>query len=136
LGPAPAGPKGIGTIAGVSGYAVMKGSPNKDLAIQFLEYLTRPDVQVKISKGTGGFIPPVQEAIDYLGDDPTDEVITKAILVLENGIASGVPAGNYQDWGAVKKCLDDLFEDTLLAGQEVTQERADAAQACIDALLK
>ena len=136
LGPAPTGPVGVGTIAGVSGYGVMKNAPNEELAIQFLEYLTRPDIQVKISKGTGGFIPPVQEAIDYLGDDPTDEVIKKAILVLENGIASGVPGGDYQDWGAVKKCLDDVFEDTLLAGQEVTQERADAAQACIDALLK
>ncbi len=136
LGPAPAGPAGIGTIAGVSGYAITKGSSNYDLAVSFLEYLTRPDVQVELAKGTGGFIPPVQEAIDFLGEDPTDEVIKKAILVLENGIASGVPAGNYQDWGAVKACLDDLFEDTLLVGEEVSQERADAAQACIDGLLK
>jgi len=136
LGPAPAGPKGKGSIAGVSGYAVMKGAPNEDLAIAFLEYLTRPDVQVKISKGTGGFIPPVKEAIDYLGTDPTDEVIKKAILVLNNGVVSGVPAGNYQDWGAVKKCFDDAFEDTILAGKDMTQDRADQVQACVDGLLK
>ena len=61
----------------------MKGSANYDLAVEFLEYLTRPDIQVKIAKGTGGFIPPVQEAIDYLGDEAIDEVINKAVLVLK-----------------------------------------------------
>jgi multiple sugar transport system substrate-binding protein len=120
----------------VSGYAIMKGSANYDLALQFLEYLTRPDVQVKLAKGTGGFIPPVQEAIDYLGNEAIDEVINKAVLVLENGVVSGVPAGNYQDWGAVKACFDDVFEDTILTGADVTQERLDEAQDCIDSLLK
>ena len=110
LAPAPGGPEGIGTIAGVSGYAVMEDAPNYDLAVQFLEYLTRPDVQVKLAKGTGGFIPPVEEAIEYLGDEAIDEVINKAILVLNNGVVSGVPAGDYQDWGAVKMCFDDVFE--------------------------
>jgi multiple sugar transport system substrate-binding protein len=136
LAPAPTGPVGTGSIAGVSGYGIMKGSANYDLAVTFLEYLTRPDIQVKIAKGTGGFIPPVQEAMEYLGDEAIDEVINKAVLVLENGVVSGVPASLYQDWGAVKKCYDDVFEDTILAGGDVTQERLDEAQACIDGLLK
>ena len=136
LAPAPSGSKGIGTIAGVSGYAIMKGAPNYDLAVAFLEYLTRPDIQVKIAKGTGGFIPPVQEALDYVGDEAIDEVISKAVLVLESGIASGVPGYLYQDWGSVKVCFDDVFEDTILPGKDVTQARLDAAQACVDGLLK
>jgi multiple sugar transport system substrate-binding protein len=136
LAPAPSGPNGIGSIAGVSGYGVMKGSANYDLAIQFLEYLTRPDIQVKIAKGTGGFIPPVEEAIDFLGDEAIDEVINKAVLVLNNGVVSGVPAGNYQDWGAVKQCYDDVYAEVLDTGGEITQERLDEAQACIDGLLK
>ena len=135
LAPAPIGSKGIGTIAGVSGYAIMKGAPNYDLAVDFLEYLTRPEIQVKIAKGTGGFIPPVQEALDYMGDEAIDEVIAKAVLVLENGIASGVPGYLYQDWGAVKVCFDDVFEDTILPGNTVDQARLDTAQACVDALL-
>ncbi len=135
LAPAPTGPVGTGSIAGVSGYAVMKGSANYDLAVMFLEYLTRPDVQVKIAKGTGGFIPPVEEALQFLGDEAIDEVINKAVLVLENGVVSGVPAGDYQDWGAVKKCYDDIFEDTILAGLDITQDRLDEGQACVDALL-
>ncbi|MFV1949439.1 MAG: ABC transporter substrate-binding protein [Anaerolineales bacterium] len=136
LAPAPSGPAGIGSIAGVSGYAIMKGTANYDLALSFLEYLTRPDIQVKLAKGTGGFIPPVEEAREYLGDEAIDEVINKAVLVLNNGVVSGVPAYLYQDWGAVKACYDDVFEDTILAGLDVTQERLDEAEACIVALLK
>jgi len=136
LAPAPMGPSGIGSIAGVSGYAIMKGSANYDLAVEFLEYLTRPDIQVKIAKGTGGFIPPVLEAQEYLGNEAIDEVINKAILVLENGVVSGVPGYLYQDWGSVKQCFDDVFADTIFAGMDVTQERLDEAQACVDGLLK
>jgi multiple sugar transport system substrate-binding protein len=136
LAPAPIGSEGIGTIAGVSGYAIMKGAPHHDLAVMFLEYITRPDIQVKIAKGTGGFIPPVQEALQYMGDEAIDEVIAKAVLVLEQGIASGVPGYLYQDWGAVKQCFDDMFEDTILAGNDVDQARADEAHSCIDGLLK
>jgi multiple sugar transport system substrate-binding protein len=135
LAPAPTGPTGTGSIAGVSGYAIMKGSQNYDLAVMFLEYVTRPDIQVKIAKGTGGFIPPVLEAMQFLGDEAIDEVINKAVLVLENGVVSGVPASLYQDWGAVKACFDDVFEDTILEGADVTPERLDAAQACVDGLL-
>jgi hypothetical protein len=74
--------------------------------------------------------------MDYLGDEAIDEVINMAVLVLENGVVSGVPGYLYQDWGAVKQCFDDVFEDTILAGLDVTPERLDAAQACIDGLLK
>ena len=136
LAPAPSGPTGIGSIAGVSGYAVMKGSANYDLAIAFLEYLTRPEIQVKLAKGTGGFIPPVEEARDYIGDEAIDEVINKAVLVLEKGVVSGVPGYLYQDWGAVKDCFDSIFEETILPGGDVTQDVLDAGQACVDGLLK
>ena len=137
LAPAPIGPNGIGTIAGVSGYAIMKGSENYDLAVQFLEYLTRPDIQVKIAKGTGGFIPPVQEAVDYMGEEAVDEVITKALLVLDKGVASGVPSYLYQDWGSVKQVFDDVFVDMVLNGDgTVDQARLDAAADELTALEK
>jgi multiple sugar transport system substrate-binding protein len=137
LAPAPAGPTGVGSIAGVSGYAILKGAPNYDLAVEFLEYITRPDIQVKLAKGTGGFIPPVEEAIDYLGDEAIDEVINKAVLVLNNGVVSGVPAALYQDWGAVKQVFDDVFEQMILGGDgTVDQALLDDAALKLDALLK
>ncbi|MBA7574446.1 hypothetical protein ES708_16252 [subsurface metagenome] len=137
VAPAPEGPAGIGSIAGVSGYGIMKGAPHKELAIKFLEFITRPDMQVKISKGTGGFIPPVEEALNYLGDDPEDEVVAKAIMVLSKGRVSGVPGGDYQDWGAVKKVFDDVFLAMVLNGDgTVDTALLEKAQADLDALRK
>jgi len=137
VAPAPEGPAGIGSIAGVSGYGIMKDAPNKELAIKFLEFITRPDMQVKIAKGTGGFIPPVEEALNYLGDDPEDEVVAKAIMVLSKGRVSGVPGGDYQDWGAVKKVFDDVFVEMVLNGDgTVDAALLNEAQAKLDALKK
>ncbi len=137
IAPMPSGPAGIGSIAGVSGYGIMKNAPHKELAVKFLEYITRPDIQVKISKGTGGFIPPVVEALNYLGDDPSDEVIAKAIMVLENGKVSGVPGGQFQDWGAVKKVFDDIFVDMILNGNgTVDQAFLDKAKVALDKIRK
>ena len=115
----------------------MKDAPNYDLAVAFLEYVTRPDIQVKIAKGTGGFIPPVQEAIDYIGNEAIDEVINKAVMVLDNGVVSGVPGYLFQDWGAVKKVFDDVFEDMILGGDgTVDQARLDAGAEELEALKK
>jgi multiple sugar transport system substrate-binding protein len=137
LAPTPEGPAGIGSIAGVSGYGIMKGAPNKELAIKFLEYITRPDMQVKIAKGTGGFIPPVEEALNYLGDDPEDEIIAKAVMVLSKGRVSGVPSGEYTDWSAVKKVFDDVFVAMVLDGDgTVDTVLLNEAQAKLDALRK
>ncbi len=137
LGPAPAGPNGIGTIAGVSGYGIMNGAPNRDLAIEFVKYMSGPEIQVKISKGTGGFIPPVEESLAYLGNEAVDEVINKALLVLANGIPSGVPGSDYQDWGAVKQVFDDVFKDMIVNGDgTVNQAMLDEAAAKIEALKK
>ena len=137
LGPAPYGPAGIGTIAGVSGYAIVKGAPHKEIAEKFLEYITRPEIQVKLSKGTGGFIPPVEEAVKYLGTDAEDEVINKALLVLQNGVTSGVPSSDYQDWGAVKQVFDDVFHTMILKGDgTVDQALLDEAQAKLESMKK
>ena len=137
LAPAPSGPTGIGSIAGVSGYAIPVGAPNRELAIAFLEYITRPDIQVKLAKGTGGFIPPVDEARDYLGDEAIDEVINKAVLVLNNGVVSGVPGYLYQDWGAVKAVCDDVFKAMVLEGDgTVDQALLDSSADALKALLK
>ncbi|MBC8508365.1 MAG: extracellular solute-binding protein [Anaerolineales bacterium] len=136
IAPAPIGTKGSGTLAGVSGYAITKGSANYDSAIKFLEYLTRPDIQVKIAKGIGGFIPPVQEATHNLGDEAIDQILEKGIMTLNRAVVSGVPAGDYQDWGAVKQCFDEIFDDTLFIGAEITQDRLDQGQSCVDSLLK
>ncbi len=136
IAPAPRGPEGIGSIAGTSGFAVLKGAPNRDLALKFIEYMTRPEIAVKVARGTGGFLPPIDEAIEILGDSPVDEVIKKGVLVLQNGIVSGVPAADYTSWGAVKQVYDDVFADMIIGTGVYDQARIDAAQAELEALKK
>jgi multiple sugar transport system substrate-binding protein len=137
VGPAPSGPSGVGTIAGAHGVGIVEGSPNVDAAVQLVEYLTRPEIQVKMNKGTGGFLPVVAEAIEFLGDDPTDEIIRKALIVLEKGIPSFLPVADFEDWGAVKKVFDDIFTAIILGGDgTVDQAVLDDGQAQIDALRK
>jgi multiple sugar transport system substrate-binding protein len=137
VGPAPSGPSGVGTIAGAHGLGIVAGTANEEGALLLVEYLTRPDVQVKMNKGTGGFVPVVAEAIDYLGDDPTDEIIRKALIVLNEGVPSYLPVADFQDWGAVKQLFDDVFVDVILGGDgTVDQAYLDEKQAELDALRK
>lgn len=133
---APKGPKGIGSIAGVSGFGVPVGAENRDLALKFIEFMTRPDIAVKVARGTGGFLPPIDEAIAVLGDSPVDEVIKKGVMVLQTGVVSGVPGSAYTSWGAVKQVYDDVFAEMILGTGVYDKALIDAAQAKLEALKK
>lgn len=137
VGPAPFGSEGVGTIAGAHGLGIVEGSANYDSAVQLVEYLTRPEVQTKMNKGTGGFIPVVAEAVEFLGDDPADEIIIKALIVLNLGIPSYLPVADFQDWGAVKQLFDDVYQEMVLGGDgTVDQALLDAKQEELEALRK
>jgi multiple sugar transport system substrate-binding protein len=137
VGPAPSGPSGVGTIAGAHGLGIVEGTANAEGALKLVEYLTRPDIQVKMNKGTGGFVPVVAEAVDYLGDDPTDEIIRKALIVLNEGVPSYLPVADFEDWGAVKQLFDDVFVDMILGGDgTVDQAYLDSKQEELEALRK
>ncbi|MDK2951607.1 MAG: multiple sugar transport system substrate-binding protein [Kosmotogales bacterium] len=113
VGPTPSGPAGIGSIAGTSGFAIVEGTKNQELAEKFVEYMTRPDIMLEASKGSGGFIPPVDEAIDLLTDTPDDEIIAMAIKVMQEGNLSFIDSV-WKDWGAVKLVYDDIFKDMII----------------------
>ena len=132
VAPAPLGPSGRGSVAGVSGLGVMAGAPNRDLAAKFLAYLTRPEVQLKLSKGTGGFIPTVTAAAKLLGDSTEDEVIRKSLVVLEQGRLAYIPA--IAKWSAVKLVYDEAFQKIVLTDGKVDAAWLRAAQKRIDAL--
>lgn len=59
--PVPKGPKGRAFILVVAGLAIPKNAPNPDAAWKLIEYLTRPEVQVKVLEKVG-FFPTVKEA--------------------------------------------------------------------------
>jgi len=118
IAPVPGGPAGKGSIAGTQGFAIPVDSPNRDLAIALIEYMTRPDIMVKLAKGAGGWIPPVSEAVATLGNEAQDEVIKMAIDVMDNGVLSFIPpaytAGG--NWGQIKQVYDDIARQFLSTG--------------------
>lgn len=136
VAPAPAGPEGNGTIAGAWGVGITSGTPRMREAEMFVKFLTREDILYKISTGTGGFIPPVEEVIDVLGDEPTDEVIKKGLGTLNAGIPHGVPGSDYVDWGAVKTVYDEVFQKLWDDGGVVDEAFLDAQQTKLEDLKK
>jgi multiple sugar transport system substrate-binding protein len=132
IAPAPKGPAGIGSVAGTSGFAIVKGAPNKEMAVKLIEYMSRPDIQLKIAKGAGGFIPPVDEAIALLGDTVLDEVIEKALHVMNNGVLSFIPPIYGTTWGSVKLVYDEAFKELVMDKGAVDKAYLDKAQELID----
>lgn len=132
IAPAPKGPAGIGSVAGTSGFAIMKGAPKKELGIKLIEYMSRPDIQLKIAKGAGGFIPPVDESLELLGDSTQDEVIQKALHVMNNGVLSFIPPVYGPNWGAVKLVYDEAFKKLVLGDGAVDKAYLDKAQETIE----
>ena len=59
--PAPVGPKGRGFIAIVSGLALPTGQKDSESAKAMIEFMSNPQIQVKVSKGTG-FFPVVSDS--------------------------------------------------------------------------
>ncbi len=118
IAPVPSGPAGKGSIAGTQGFGIPVNSPNRELALKLVEYMTRPDIMVKLALGAGGWIPPVSEAVAALGDEAQDQVIKMAIDVMDNGVLSFIPpaytAGG--NWGQIKQVYDDISRQFLATG--------------------
>lgn len=59
--PSPRGPQGRGYITVAVGLAIPVGAPQKDNAVKLIDYLTSPDIQVKMLENIG-FFPTIKEA--------------------------------------------------------------------------
>jgi len=120
----PNGTAGKGVIFGFSGMALLKSSKQKEKAIQIIKYLSRPDIQLKIARGTGGYIPAEIKSLKSLNPDrPRDLVIIKAVNELFSKIvAYGIPSGKYKDWNSVKEVFDELFQKYLLSGKDLNNK--------------
>ena len=123
IAPVPKGPYGKGSIAGTQGFAIPKGAPNKELAVKLIEYMTRPSGMLMMAKGAGGWIPPISEAVSQLGSTTQDEVIKKAIDVMDNGILSFIPPAytGGRNWGKIKRVYDDIGQKFLKDGRVDTK---------------
>ncbi len=132
IAPPPRGPAGIGSIAGVSGLAVVEGCPNRELALAFLDYITSPATQLQLARGTSGFIPTVNEAVALLDNEIEDDIMRNAISVIAEGRLAYIPA--HGNWGAVKFLYDEAFQKLVLKDGAVDMEYLEDAQRSIKKL--
>jgi multiple sugar transport system substrate-binding protein len=123
----------MGSVMGTSGFAVLNDAPHKELALKLVEYMTRPDIQVIIAKGTGGFIPPVEEALPLLSNTVEDEIIYKALQVIDQGRLAFIPPMFGETWGSVKLLYEDAFQKLVLEEGKVDEAYLDSLQEEIDA---
>ncbi|AFK21691.1 ABC transporter substrate-binding protein [Pyrococcus sp. ST04] len=75
--PVPRGPKGRGFIVVLAGLAIPKNAPHPDEAWKLIDYLTKPETQVKILEKVG-FFPTVKEAADAVPEGPL-KILVKGV---------------------------------------------------------
>jgi multiple sugar transport system substrate-binding protein len=118
--PAAAGPFGRGYIAILAGLGIPKTAPNRDAAAQLVEYLTRPETQVKILQGVG-FFPSVDEA--------SGVIPAGALKLLAEGVSAQagasdalpalIPGGLGARGGEFGKIYRDTFVRIVLQGEDI-----------------
>lgn len=117
--PAPSGPKGLGYMPVVAGLAIAKGAPQAEQAKQLIDYLTRPDVQMKTAKAVAFF--PVAK-VDLPSDiDPGLKLEIDAVQKMTsapNALVSLLPVGLDQRGGEFDKVYLDAFQRIVLRGED------------------
>lgn len=118
--PAPAAWRGRGYIAILAGLGIPKTAPNRDAAARLIEYLTRPEVQVKVLQGVG-FFPSVAEAAGV--------VPPGALKVLAEGVSAQagapdalpalIPGGLGERSGEFGSIYRDTFIRIVIRGEDI-----------------
>ncbi len=133
------GPKGTsgkaGSIIGGHGIGVVKNAPNKELAEEFIQWMTAPEQIVHAALGT---IPTIEEATLVLSNDPEDLVIKKGLETVKNANVEGlqmIPA--YTSWADVKGCYDSIYAGIMDGSITLDnlQDKLDEQQAVLEGLL-
>ena len=126
--PVPRGPEGRAFILVVAGLAIPKDAPNPDAAWKLIEYLTRPDVQVKVLENVG-FFPTVEEAADAIPQGPlkimADGVNTQ--LSAADALVAMIPSLGARG-GDFKQIYLTAFEKIVLQGQDPEEVLPQLAQ--------
>jgi len=118
--PVPAGPKGRGFILVVAGLAIPKDAPAKDEAWKLIEYLTRPETQVKILQDVG-FFPSVNEAVGKIPEGPL-KIMAKGVnaqVGASDAILAMIPSLGPKG-GEFTGIYRKAFERIVLNGEDIT----------------
>lgn len=120
--PAPSGPEGLGFMPVVAGLAIPKGAPEREQSAQLIEYLTRPETQVKTLRATG-FFPVV--AVELPDDLPPNVSISGAAVEAqanaENANPSLLPVGLGDQSGLFNKVYQDAFQQIVLRNADIAK---------------
>jgi multiple sugar transport system substrate-binding protein len=118
--PAPAGPSGRGYMPVVAGLAIPKTSPDRAAAVELIEYLTEPSVQVTTLQQVG-FYPVVETELPQ----DLDEGIRIAGAAIQaqteapDAVPSLLPVGLGDAARELNKVFLDSFQRIVIRGQDV-----------------
>jgi multiple sugar transport system substrate-binding protein len=120
--PSPRGPKGLGFITVIAGLSIPKGAPNAEAAATVIEYLTRPQTQIKVLQGVA-FFPTVREASGMLPVGPERVLATgvTAQATARGGKTALLPIGLGARVGEFVPAYLDAFRAIMIQGQPIEQ---------------
>ena len=119
--PVPRGPIGRGFILVAVGLAIPKNAPYQNEAWALIEYLTRPNVQVKVLQNTG-FFPTVVEATGAIPTGPL-KILAKGVVTqtgAKDAIVAMIPSLGPRG-GEFTKIYRDAFERIVLKGEDINK---------------
>ncbi len=117
--PVPAGPKGRGFILVIAGLAIPKNAPNEEAAWKLIEYLTRPETQVKVLENVG-FFPTVQEASAKVTSGPL-KILAEGVnnqLSTPDALVALIPSLGAKG-GDFKNIYITAFQRIVLNGEDI-----------------
>lgn len=122
-----AGPAGEFHVLGGDVFGVVKGTPNRDMALDFTKYFMSKEVQEQLTAQLGW--PAVRE--DAFG--AVQEWQQPYFASIQEALTHVKPRPNVTYWGEVENILTSAFNDIVTNGAEV-QPTLDRYQGEIDAL--
>jgi multiple sugar transport system substrate-binding protein len=136
--PPPSGPKGRGYMPVIAGLSIAKGAPDPAGAASLIEYLTQPEVQLRVAVASGFF--PVVRATLPADLPPGIRLAADAIAATQEAkdvVPSLLPIGLGAKDGEFNKVYLDTFTRIVLRGQNVHEvldrEAADLRKLIDDA---
>ena len=134
------GPKGTtgsaGSIVGGHGIGIVANAPNKELAEDFIKWMTAPEQIIHAALGT---IPTILEVTAILTDDPTDYVIKMGLDTVANANVEGLQMiPEYTSWGDLKGSYDRIYAGIMDGSVTLAnlQAKLDEEQANLNDLKK
>lgn len=117
--PAPRGPQGRGYITVAVGLAIPAGAPQKENAVKLIDYLTSPDIQVKMLENIG-FFPTIKEAEGVIPEGPL-KILAAGVLAQSgspDSVIALIPSLGAKG-GEFSAAYRDAFTKIVIEGADI-----------------